>query len=125
MIYFFSNKANTVYAVQKTETLDSSDISKLSWLFGSAQLVQDSKIQDYFVGPRAAMVTPWSTNAVEITQNMDIHGILRIEEYTRVAADFRRSIRSWIRIFLLSISSLSQSLRSTILLLTISRKGFR
>ncbi|MGX5691185.1 phosphoribosylformylglycinamidine synthase [Arcticibacter tournemirensis] len=89
MIYFFSNKANTVYAVQKPETLDSSDISKLSWLFGSAQLVQDSKIQDYFVGPRAAMVTPWSTNAVEITQNMDIHGILRIEEYTRVTADFK------------------------------------
>jgi phosphoribosylformylglycinamidine synthase len=28
------------------------------------------------------MITPWSTNAVEITQNMGISGILRIEEFT-------------------------------------------
>ena len=27
------------------------------------------------------MITPWSTNAVEITQNMGLHGILRIEEF--------------------------------------------
>ena len=27
------------------------------------------------------MITPWSTNAVEITQNMGIEGIVRIEEY--------------------------------------------
>ncbi len=30
------------------------------------------------------MITPWSTNAVEITQNMGIEGILRIEEYFQV-----------------------------------------
>ena len=34
-----------------------------------------------FYGPRASMVTPWSTNAVEITQNMGIQGIVRMEEY--------------------------------------------
>jgi phosphoribosylformylglycinamidine synthase len=33
------------------------------------------------------MITPWSTNAVEITQNMDIHGIIRIEEFKHVEAD--------------------------------------
>jgi phosphoribosylformylglycinamidine synthase len=32
------------------------------------------------------MITPWSTNAVEITQNMGISGILRIEEYFPVAS---------------------------------------
>ena len=34
-----------------------------------------------FVGPRREMITPWSTNAVEITQNMSLSGISRIEEY--------------------------------------------
>ncbi|MBB5623004.1 phosphoribosylformylglycinamidine synthase [Pedobacter cryoconitis] len=43
---------------------------------------------EFFIGPRAAMVTPWSTNAVEITQNMDIHGIIRIEEFKNTTADF-------------------------------------
>jgi phosphoribosylformylglycinamidine synthase len=36
------------------------------------------------VGPRKEMITPWSTNAVEITQNMGIEGIVRIEEYFEV-----------------------------------------
>ncbi|MDP5027954.1 MAG: phosphoribosylformylglycinamidine synthase, partial [Flavobacterium sp.] len=44
-------------------------------------------LSDFFVGPRAAMVTPWSTNAVEITQNMGISSIIRIEEFEKVAAD--------------------------------------
>jgi len=87
MIYFFSNESNTVFAVQIERTLTSSDISKLSWLFGGAQLNKESVLTDFFTGPRAAMITPWSTNAVEITQNMDIHGIVRIEEFTKVDAD--------------------------------------
>ena len=88
MIYFFSNEANTVFAVQLERTLTSSDISKLSWLFGGAQLKHETVLTDFYTGPRAAMVTPWSTNAVEITQNMDIHGIIRIEEFTPVSAEF-------------------------------------
>ncbi|GAA4320089.1 phosphoribosylformylglycinamidine synthase [Mucilaginibacter gynuensis] len=88
MIYFFSNKAGIVFAVQMEQSLQPSDISKLSWLFGGAQLEQAGVLNDFYVGPRAAMITPWSTNAVEITQNMDIHGILRIEEFTKVDADF-------------------------------------
>ncbi len=35
----------------------------------------------FFYWPRAAMITPWSTNAVEITQNMAVAGIIRIEEF--------------------------------------------
>jgi len=88
MIYFFSNKSTTVFAVQLERTLTSSDTLKLTWLFGGAELKQETVLTDYFVGPRAAMVTPWSTNAVEITQNMDIQGIIRIEEFERVEADY-------------------------------------
>lgn len=39
------------------------------------------EIEGKFIGPRREMVTPWSTNAVEITQNMGITGISRIEEF--------------------------------------------
>jgi len=88
MIYFFSNEDSTVFAVQHEQVLNPSDISKLSWLFGGAQLKQETVLNAFFTGPRAAMVTPWSTNAVEITQNMDIKGIVRIEEFTSVKADF-------------------------------------
>jgi len=88
MIYFFSNEGSTVFAVQHEQVLNPSDISKLSWLFGGAQLKQETVLTAFFTGPRAAMVTPWSTNAVEITQNMDIKGIVRIEEFTPVEEDF-------------------------------------
>ncbi|UOE52171.1 phosphoribosylformylglycinamidine synthase [Mucilaginibacter sp. SMC90] len=88
MIYFFFNKANTVFAVQHNQTLHPTDISKLSWLFAGAELNRDTIVTGFFVGPRAAMVTPWSTNAVEITQNMGIEGIIRIEEFATVDPDF-------------------------------------
>ena len=89
MIYFFSNELNTVFALQSEQTLSSSDISKLTWLFGGAQFKQETVLTEFFIGPRAAMVTPWSTNAVEITQNMDIHGIIRIEEFKNTKTDFK------------------------------------
>jgi phosphoribosylformylglycinamidine synthase len=54
-------------------------------------------LTDFFVGPRAAMVTPWSTNAVEITQNMAISGIIRIEEFHSTAdeEDFDNAFRKY------------------------------
>lgn len=88
MIYFFADEQNAVFAVQIERTLTESDTSKLSWLFGGAELRDETVITEFFVGPRAAMITPWSTNAVEITQNMDIQGIIRIEEFKKVSADF-------------------------------------
>ncbi|TKC06198.1 phosphoribosylformylglycinamidine synthase [Pedobacter frigoris] len=88
MIYFFLSPSNTVFALQIERELSSTDITKLEWLFGGAKLQQETTLTDFFVGPRAAMVTPWSTNAVEITQNMDIQGIIRIEEFNKVEADF-------------------------------------
>lgn len=87
MIHFFGNQSNTVFAVQTNTEISLEDIQKLNWLFGGAHKIEKSVIADFFVGPRAAMVTPWSTNAVEITQNMGIEGIIRIEEFEKVAAD--------------------------------------
>jgi len=88
MIHFFGNQTNTVFAVQSQNELSTEDITKLNWLFGNAHKIEKSVLADFFVGPRAAMVTPWSTNAVEITQNMGISGIIRIEEFEKVATDF-------------------------------------
>ncbi len=81
MIHFFSNSAGEIIAVQSHETLSPQDISKLQWLFGEAKLVEESPVQGYFIGPRREMITPWSTNAVEITLNMNITGIQRIERF--------------------------------------------
>lgn len=88
MIHFFENQHNTVFAVQSQNELSTKDSQKLNWLFGNAQKRNEQVLTDSYVGPRAAMVTPWSTNAVEITQNMGITGIIRIEEFNKVAADF-------------------------------------
>jgi phosphoribosylformylglycinamidine synthase len=88
MIHFFGNQSNTVFAVQAQDSISSADVQKLNWLFGGAHKIEKSVLTDFFVGPRAAMITPWSTNAVEITQNMGITGIIRIEEFEKVASDY-------------------------------------
>lgn len=84
MIHFFGNETSTVFAVQTQKALSQHDIEKLNWLFGNTHKIEKSVLTDFFVGPRATMITPWSTNAVEITQNMDIQGIIRIEEFYKV-----------------------------------------
>lgn len=81
MIQFFQTPSQQIYAVQSAAALTPETISKLSWLFSNAILLTQSEIDGNFIGPRREMITPWSTNAVEITQNMGITGILRIEEY--------------------------------------------
>ena len=82
MITFFGDISSKIYAVQHTQAIDEPTTSKLSWLFGDTQKIENQSIKQSFIGPRAAMITPWSTNAVEITQNMGISGIERIEEFT-------------------------------------------
>ena len=94
MIHFFGNESTTVFAVQtkkksNADEMSAETISKLNWLFANAHKIEKSVLTDFFIGPRAAMITPWSTNAVEITQNMGIEGIIRIEEFQKVAADFK------------------------------------
>ncbi|KDN54025.1 phosphoribosylformylglycinamidine synthase [Flavobacterium seoulense] len=88
MIHFFENQSNAIFAVQTQGEISAQDISKLNWLFANANKIEKSVLTDFFVGPRATMITPWSTNAVEITQNMGISGIIRIEEFYKVSADF-------------------------------------
>ncbi|WP_298883709.1 phosphoribosylformylglycinamidine synthase [uncultured Polaribacter sp.] len=88
MIHFFGNKNSKVFAVQTTKELTTETISKLTWLFGNQPKIDQTTLDAFFVGPRAAMITPWSTNAVEITQNMGISDIIRIEEFTASTKDF-------------------------------------
>ena len=81
MLLFFGDSTAKVYAVETSLSLTSENKYKLQWLFDDVPQIKMSKIAGNFVGPRANMITPWSTNAVEITQNMGIEGILRIEEF--------------------------------------------
>jgi phosphoribosylformylglycinamidine synthase len=84
MVSFFRSAPNTIYAVGLTSPLQHVDIQKLTWLLGDAVPLPDMRLNGYYVGPRKEMVTPWSTNAVEITQTMGIAGITRMEEFTQV-----------------------------------------
>jgi phosphoribosylformylglycinamidine synthase len=85
MILFFRSPANVVYAVGSRLSLQTTDIQKLVWLLG-ARPIPDTSVAGTFVGPRKEMITPWSTNAVEITQTMGITGIERIEEFYEAAS---------------------------------------
>ena len=85
MIRFFQTPQKTVIATETDHVLSEQEIKELNWLYGEATLLEADQLEGYFVGPRREMVTPWSTNAVEITQNMGIKGISRIEEYWAVA----------------------------------------
>src|SRR5690606_1274858 len=88
MIHFFGNQNSKIFAVQATKELTAETIAKLVWLFGNQPKIEQASLDAFFVGPRAAMITPWSTNAVEITQNMGISGIIRIEEFQSIPEDF-------------------------------------
>ncbi len=86
MILFFRTPQQSVIATAVDHQLNQDEINELCWLYGEAQLVECESIDGFFVGPRREMITPWSTNAVEITQNMSLHGISRIEEYFPVSS---------------------------------------
>ena len=86
MILFFRTPHQSVIATAVDHQLNQDEINELCWLYGEAQLVEGESIDGFFVGPRREMITPWSTNAVEITQNMSLHGISRIEEYFPVSS---------------------------------------
>lgn len=84
MISFFQTPSNSIFAVQSKGSLSEEDYKRLIWAFSDAKHLKQDNISGYFVGPRKEMITPWSTNAVEITQNMGIKGICRIEEFFAV-----------------------------------------
>lgn len=81
MIHFYGNPSKSVYAVQTQAPISAEDDQKLQWLFADAPKLEADALSGFFTGPRATTITPWSTNAVEITQNMEIKGILRIEQF--------------------------------------------
>ena len=86
MIQFFQSSAKTVLAVEAQHAFSPEETQKLVWLFSEASPLEAEKLEGWYVGPRREMITPWSTNAVEITQNMGLTGISRIEEYFPVAS---------------------------------------
>ena len=86
MILFF-RKANIIYAVDARKSLPAADIAKLTWLFSEAKQLDAEVLNGIFIGPRREMITPWSTNAVEITQNMGLEGTARIEEFEVVKSE--------------------------------------
>lgn len=85
MIQFFRTPQKSIIATQVDHVLSADEVNELCWLYGEAEPVEGTTLEGCFVGPRREMITPWSTNAVEITQNMNLHGITRIEEYFPVA----------------------------------------
>ena len=82
MITFFTKNDRTIYAVSSQSELSPDAQRKIEWMLDAKMLTCHS-LNGTYVGPRREMISPWSTNAVEITQNMDIHGIDRIEEFVR------------------------------------------
>ena len=86
MILFFKTPTESVIATEVDHQLSQEEVKELCWLYGDATLIEADSIGGCFVGPRREMVTPWSTNAVEITQNMNLKGISRIEEYFPVSS---------------------------------------
>ncbi|MBR5744556.1 MAG: phosphoribosylformylglycinamidine synthase, partial [Muribaculaceae bacterium] len=83
MILFFKTREERVIAVATDHEFVQTETDALCWLFGGAEMLSESRLEGRFVGPRREMITPWSTNAVEITQNMGLHGISRMEEFFR------------------------------------------
>ncbi|MBR0036827.1 MAG: phosphoribosylformylglycinamidine synthase [Bacteroidales bacterium] len=81
MVFFFKQPSETVLAVAVDHPFDAEETQRLCWLFSGATLLDTDSLKGWYVGPRREMITPWSTNAVEITQNMGLGGIARIEEY--------------------------------------------
>lgn len=86
MTLFFKTPQETIIATEMDHQPSQEETSKLCWLFGGAECIDTQQLDGIYVGPRREMVTPWSTNAVEITENMNLTGITRIEEYFPVSS---------------------------------------
>ena len=87
MIQFFKTTGGSVIAAECDSALTAKNLDALCWLFGNATVEKATAMDGFFIGPRREMVSPWSTNAVEITQNMNIGGLTRIEEYFPVDSE--------------------------------------
>jgi phosphoribosylformylglycinamidine synthase len=130
VIAFFGLPNSKVFAVQTHHPLSPKDQEKLIWLFGNAPLISKEILSNAFIGPRASMVTPWSTNAVEITQNMGIEGIVRMEEFFAANSEstldpmLSQNTKSSIKLYLRSTSNPKPLLKLIISRPTISPKAW-
>lgn len=88
MIQFFKTQAESLIAVQSEKEFSEADLQKLQWLFSEAEPLKETSLDGIFIGPRREMITPWSTNAVEIAANLGLEGILRMEEYFQVSSPY-------------------------------------
>ena len=87
MILFFKTSTESIIATEINHQPNQEEINELCWLYGNATCLESDTLSGFYVGPRREMITPWSTNAVEITQNMSLEGISRIEEYFPVETE--------------------------------------
>ncbi len=85
MIYFFGSKTASLYAVQCINELLPDDISKLQYLFDGVPLLDQQEIIGLYEGPRAALISPWSSNVVELTQQIGIKNVQRLEQFRAIS----------------------------------------
>ena len=83
MILFFGDSKSKVFAVEASVKLSAKNLKKISWALNSP-IINKEIIEEKFIGPKSSMVSPWSTNAVEITKNMGVESLVRIEEFNNV-----------------------------------------
>lgn len=81
MITFFKTPSQSIIAVDAQCPIQDEHQNRLVWLFDNATPIAHPQLDGKFIGPRREMITPWSTCAVEIVQNMGIDYIVRVEEY--------------------------------------------
>ncbi|MBT5506468.1 MAG: phosphoribosylformylglycinamidine synthase, partial [Flammeovirgaceae bacterium] len=108
MIYFFKKSATEYLSVGSHSLLKIEDLDKLSWLFSGAEHLGNAEISGSFNGPRKEMITPWSTNAVEITQNCNIGGIFRIEIFKKDQTSFDPMLEQKYEVLNQAVFSLDQ-----------------
>ncbi len=83
MILFFGARGKDYFVVETGKKLGQKDLQKLEWLFETQQNETET-IEGIFVGPRIETVSPWSTNVVEVINNMNLSDIKRVEKYTKI-----------------------------------------
>ena len=108
MIYFFKKSSIEYLSVGSHSPLKIEDLGKLSWLFSGAENLGNAEISGSFNGPRKEMVTPWSTNAVEIAQNCNIGGIFRIETFKKDQTSFDPMLEQKYEVLNQAVFSLDQ-----------------
>ena len=71
-------KAESVYILQTNEPLNEASLNQSYRLLSAKTLFKQS--DGFFVTPRKATCSPWSSKATDIFQNCGIQGIQRIEK---------------------------------------------